>query len=51
MKETFNYSDEFLDSVSESLAYASMSDEQILDAITDLEGQNWYDSTDQFERV
>lgn len=51
MKQAINYNDEYLDSVSEALQYANFTDEQIVDAITEAEGSNWYDSTDQFERV
>ena len=51
MNLNINYSQEFEQSIEESLTYANMSSEEIIDAITELEGNNWFDSTDIAERA
>lgn len=51
MRQLINYNSEYATSVAEALSYdRDMTDEQINDVITDLEGAHWDDSTDQYER-
>lgn len=50
MLQRIDYEQKYLTVVEEALQYSDMSNEQIIDAITELEGNHWEDSTDQYER-
>jgi hypothetical protein len=46
-----DYNDKYNEVFEQSLSYSNMSEEQIIDAITEREGSNWFDSTDIMERA
>lgn len=50
MKHSINYLEQYTTVLEEALSYSDMTDEQIIDAITEVEGANWFDSTDQYDR-
>lgn len=51
MKETIDFKQQYFEVIEDALKYAKYTDNQITDAITELEGINWFESTDIYERA